>query len=98
MPTNNKPNGTITPACRWQLIADACKAINCNLAALDGAQELDAAGVAADAKITIYSAWAAVVFLGVVAQARVAALCLAAADETVQHPAADGEDAEGKED
>ena len=40
MPTNE----TTTPAFRWQLIADACKAINCNLAALDGAQELLAAG------------------------------------------------------
>lgn len=94
MPTNNKPNGTITPACRWQLIADACKAINCNLAALEEAQELDAAGNAA-AKIAIYSAWAATESLGAVAQARVAALCPAAADETVAHrDAADGEDAQ----
>ena len=92
MPTNE----TTTPACRWQLISDACKAINCNLAALDGAQELLAAGGTA-AKIAIY-AWTATKFLDVVAQDRVAALCPAAADATVAHRDAAGADAEGKED
>ena len=89
-------NETITPAYRWQLIADACKAINYNLAALEEAQELLAAGGTA-AKIAIY-AWTATKFLEVVAQGSVAVLCPAAADETVQHPAANGADAEGKED
>ncbi|MBQ6457366.1 MAG: hypothetical protein IJJ51_01010 [Kiritimatiellae bacterium] len=93
MPTNE----TITPAYRWQLIADACEAIRCNLSALDEAQQLDAAGDAA-AKIAGY-AIAATMCLGAVAQDRVAALCPAAADATAAHrDADDGADAEGKED
>ena len=66
MPTNE----TTTPAYRWQLIADACKAIKCNLSALDKAMELEAAGVA-DAMAAAF-AWAVTKRLGAIAQGRVA--------------------------
>lgn len=94
--TEMEAKETITPAYRWQLVKKAVDEIVINLVNLDVTGEVAALG-RNDKKI-VADVLRRINALRLVATIRVAALCPAANDETVAHPAANGADAEGKED